>query len=233
MKYFHIYREAAEYYNQLNAIYPTKRDLRRCTEFKNWKRVMSGQTVETKSTDRSVQHTVKYHVVFHPPISLDQSASPESSDIDPASPESPELPDQQRLQLTAADSTELPEQQLTVPERAESSANPVGNKIMQLNIPLMKPTVVAETLQVVTQETLGNSLQVAAEETIQDGTTLHPTLEEGLPQNIVDDIINELRTDPEFKRVMTEIDEFEQLGMDLDIPENDPFQDEIENLMHW
>ena len=72
MKYFHIYREAAEYYNQLNAIYPTKRDLRRCTEFKNWKRVMSGQTVETKSTDRSVQHTVKYRVVIHPPISLDQ-----------------------------------------------------------------------------------------------------------------------------------------------------------------
>ena len=104
---------------------------------------------------------------------------------------------------------------------------------MQLNIPLMKPTVVAETLQVVTQETLGNSLQVAAEETIPDGTTLHPTLEEGLPQHIVDDIINELRTDPEFKRIMTEIDEFEQLGMDLDIPENDPFQEEIENLIHW
>ena len=233
-KYFHIYREAAEYYNQLNAIYPTKRDLRRCAEFKNWKRVTSGQTLETKSTDRRVQqHNLRYHVVFHPPISLDQSASPESSDIDTALPESPELPDQQRLELTAADSTELPEQQLTVPKRAESSANPVGNKIMQLNIPLMKPTVVTETLQVVTQETLGNSLQVAAEEIIQDDTTLHSTLEEGLPQHIIDNIINELRADPELKRVMTEIDEFEQLGMDLDIPENDPFQEEIENLLHW
>ena len=72
---------------------------------------------------------------------------------------------------------------------------------MQLNIPLMKPSVVTETLQVVTQETLGNSLQVAAEETIQDGTTLHPTLEEGLPQHIVDHIINELRADPELKRI--------------------------------
>ena len=263
-KYFQIYREAAEYYNRLNAIYPTKRDLRRCSEFKSWKRETSGQTVQSKSSARRVQHTARntrYHVVFHPAIPLEQqSESTESSDLDLTASESPDLdidlPEQQHLQRTMSDSPDRTQQRLqrtvpdspdrtqqrlqrTVPDspdRTEPPANPAGEKIMELKIPLLKPSVVTETLQIVTQETLGNSLHVAAEETIQDVTTLYPTLEEGLPQHIIDHIINELRADPELKSIMSDIDqdiEFEQLGMDLDIPENDPLQEEIENLMLW
>ena len=283
-KYFQIYREAAEYYNRLNALCPTKRDLRRCGEFQRWKKQTSGQTVQPKSSARPVHHTGRnYHVVVHPDIPLEQqSESAESSDLSAA--ESPDLdidlpeqqqhlqrtvPDspertQQRLQrteppanppessdLSAAESPDLdidlPEQQQhlqrTVPDspertqqrlqRTEPPANPPGEKIMELKIPLLKPSVVTETLQIVTQETLGNSLHVAAEETIQDFTTLYPTLEEGLPQHIVDHIINELRVDPDLQGIMDDIEqdiEFNQLGMDLDIPEVDPLEEELENL---
>ena len=236
-KHFQIYREAAEYYNRLNALYPTKRDLRRCDEFKRWKRETRGQTVQPKSSARRVQHTGRnYHVVVHPDIPLEQqSESAESSDLDLSAAESPDLdidlPEQQQhLQRTVPDSPERTQQRL---QGTESPANPPGKKIMELKIPLLKPSVLTETLQIVTQETLGNSLHVAAEETVQDFTTLYPTLEEGLPQHIIDHIINELRVDPDIQGIMDDIEqdiEFNQLGMDLDIPEVDPLEEELENL---
>ena len=258
-KYFPIYREAAQYYNQLNALYPTKRDLRRCNEFKKWKRDTCGQTVQAESPDRPVQNTrrnTSYHIVFHPNISLDQHLEltvPESPDLDLSEqqlerivPESPDLDlsGQQQLERTVPESPDLDlseQQQLerTVPEspdRSESSANPKGKKIMELKIPLMKPSVVTETLQIITQETIqeeGNPLQVAAEETIQDSATIYPTLEEELPHDIIDRIINELRQDPGLNTIMAGIEqdlEFERLGMELDIPE-DRLENELENFM--
>ena len=236
-KYFQIYREAAAYYNRLNVTYPTKRDLRRCQEFKDWKKQIRGQTVKTESSARPVQHTGRnYYIVVHPDIPLEQqNDSSESSDL--SAPECPDidLPQQQHLQPTVPDSPEASQHHL---QPTEPPAKPLGEKIMQLKIPLLKPTVVAETIQIVTQETVENLLQVAAEEIVhvQDFTTLNPSLEEGLPQHIVDNIINELRADPDLKTMMDDMEiehEFKQLGMDLDIPENDPFQEEIENLMHW
>ena len=241
-KYFPIYREAAQYYNELNALYPTKRDLRRCNEFRKWKRDTSGQTVQSESPDRPVQHTntrrnTSYHIVYHSNIPLDQhleptvqAESPTEQHLELTVPESPDLDlsEQQQLERTVPES----------PDRSESSANPEGKKIMELKIPLLKPSVVTETLQILTQETIQeeNPLQVAAEETIQDSTTIYPTLEEELPQDIIDRIINELREDPELKTIMTGIEqdlEFEQLGMELDIPEDDRLENELENLTQW
>ena len=159
--------------------------MRRCGEFKRWKKETSGQTVQPKSSVRRVQHTGRnYHVVVHPDIPLEQqSESTESSDLffvffcfltarfriieyqyDEilSAAESPDLdidlPEQQQhLQRTVPDSPERTQQRL---QRTESPANPPGKKIMELKIPLLKPSVVTETLQIVTQETLGNSLHV-------------------------------------------------------------------------
>ena len=41
-KYFNIYHEAAQLFNQINVIHPKKPDLRRSIEFKNWKRELMG-----------------------------------------------------------------------------------------------------------------------------------------------------------------------------------------------
>ena len=43
IKYFTIYQEAAQLFNQINVIHPKKPDLRTSIEFKNWKRELMGQ----------------------------------------------------------------------------------------------------------------------------------------------------------------------------------------------
>ena len=64
--------------------------------------------------------------------------------------------------------------------------------------------------------------------------TIHPSLTEELPQDIIDHIIEELRADPEMRTVMTNIEEeleFEHLGMEVEITDDDRLEDELENLM--
>ena len=200
-KHFEIYREAAEYYNELNEKYPTKRDLRKCTEFRDWKSKTSG--VQSKKRSASSARNTNYHIYLHPAIPIEQQS------------ESPDL-----------SSSEISDLDLPEPPRVQRTAN----KIMELRIPLLSPSAaMSETVEIVTQETLEN---IRAEETIDD-TTLHPTLEEGLPQDIVDRIIKELRADPELRSIMTDMEqdiEFQQLGIDLNIDEDKRLENELENL---
>ena len=42
VKYFDIYKEAAQLFNQLNALHPRRPDLRKSIEFKNWQRQIKG-----------------------------------------------------------------------------------------------------------------------------------------------------------------------------------------------
>ena len=75
----------------------------------------------------------------------------------------------------------------------------------------IEPTVTTETLQIVTEEIL-------EEDTIQ------PSLHEELSQELIEQIINELRSEPDLKDIFTSVEqalEFEQLGMDIDIPVED------------
>ena len=98
----------------------------------------------------------------------------------------------------------------------------------------MEPTIPYPSLdeeipnEIVTEK----PLQVAAEEIAMESTTLYPSLDEEIPDEILERIINELREDPELRTVMTNIEqelEFEQLGCDLDIPEDI----RLENSMQW
>ena len=280
-KYFTIYQEAAQYYNELNALHPMKNDLRKCYEFRKWKTDTSGQSIIRAVTSGP---RGRYHKVYHSNIPIEQQFEPavqsESTDLSEqqfelfvqaespdlseqqleptVQPESPDLSEQQLEPTVQSESPDLSEQQLeptvqpespdlseqqlepTVqsesPDRSEQIANP-GEKVMQLKIPLLKPSVVTETLQVLTQETIQESpLQVAAEGIIQETTTIHPSLQEELPQDIIERIINELREDPELKTIMTDIEqdlEFEQVGMELDVSEDDRLEKELENMTLW
>ena len=155
---------------------------------------------------KTPQRTGPYHVIVHPDISLEllESAAQELADTDT--------------------NTDLP--------ATEPPTNRLGNKTMELKIPLLEPAIITQTLQEVTQETL----QVAAQEIVDDDTILHPTLEEGLPEDIINDIIKELRTDPEFRSIMADMEqamEFDQLGNDLSSPEPDRLQEDLENITLW
>ena len=112
-----------------------------------------------------------------------------------------------------------------------------GKKVLELKIPLLKPTVVTKTLCTVTQETVQegeNPLQIATEEIMEESTMINPTLEDELPKEVIDRIINELREDAELKNIMEDIEQdfdFDQLANDIELPECDRLEEELGNMV--
>ena len=252
-KYFTVYQEAAQFYNEINSKYPVKYDLRRTDEFKAWKMSITGQPVRITSklpkpyhasipVTNGINSGSSFTVICDGDLEqCEQSISPEQCE----QPTSSEQCEQSTSPEQCEQST-TPEQceQSTSSEQCEQAANPEqpvspsvkqaeGEKVMQLRIPLLEPSVVTQTLQIVTEETLQeNSLQVAAEEVVQETTTLYPSLHEEIPSEVIDRIIRELREDPELRNIMTDLEqdlEFEQIGMDVDIPEDA----RLENELNW
>ena len=228
-KHFNIYQEAARYYNELNNMYPTRPDLRKCDEFRAWKMATNGAPIRIRKYDKVLYTNIPVEIqpVEIPAQTVEIPVQPVELPVQPV-----ELPVQP---------VELPVQTVEIPvQPVELPVQPVKRipkKVMELKIPLMDPAVITETLSIQTEEIIQeNTLEVAAEGIIQEETpTLHPSLTEEIPQEIVDKIINELREDPELKTIMSGMEEleFEQIGMELDISDDDRLETELENLMCW
>ena len=173
---------------------------------------------------------------------------PESPHIQPESPhiqpESPHIqPESPRVQPESPHIQ--PESPRVQPESPVHQIVKKG-KVMELKIPLMKPPT--ETLQIVTEEVLQEdtpslepslyteTLQIVTEEVLQEDTpSLEPSLYEEISPEVIERIVNELRQDPGLKDILTTVEEqleFEQIGMDLDIPD-DRLENELENLIFW
>ena len=95
---------------------------------------------------------------------------------------------------------------------------------MQLIIPLFKspvkhPGVVTETLEIITEETL------------QENEHL-PNLDEIDPK-IIDQLISELRTDPDLGSIFTDLEQLECEEVDIDINMDTRLEDELENWEFW
>ena len=117
---------------------------------------------------------------------------------------------------------------------------------MRLEIPLMKSpvvtqqksplqipqeTMVTETLQIVTQQE--SPLQISADGISQETMAINPSLTEEIPEDIIQHIITELQADPEIRTIMTNIEEefeFDHIGMEVEIADDDRLEDELENL---
>ena len=143
--------------------------------------------------------------------------SPEGDSTPPRSPEGDSTPPQSPA-----------EGESTPPQTPKPS---VYNDNLQLRIPLFQykpetprptrprtpPTVTTETLQIITEEIL-------------DHNFIEPNMLDELIPERIDQIINELRQDDELQNIFTEIEEqieFEQLGMDIDIPDYDTTENEL------
>ena len=244
-KHFDIYQQAAQLYNEINEIYPRKPDLRRTEEFRNWKMDVMGQPTRVRKRKSKIRQpyvfpthaNIPIAVCIGPHVNFTVVDQPESPHLQPESPhlqpESPHLqPESPHLQ------PESPRAQ------AESSVhqNVKKGKVMELKIPLMKPH--AETLRIVTEEDTPSlepslyteTLQIVTEEVLEEDTSsLEPSLYEEISPEVIERIVKELSLDPGLKDILTTVEEqveFQQLGMDLDMPD-DRLENELENLIFW
>ena len=224
-KYFHIYQEAAELYNNINELYPRKPDLRRTDEFRVWKtNIAREQSIDTIEKPKQKQR--QYVLPVHKNIPIPQYVDPTASLV-----VMPDLGNENSPPEISRTEAESP------PPAPESPrTEPTYEKVMQLRIPLLTtspkdPKVTKEALQ-----TPVETLQTVTDEVIQESTDiLHPSLMDEISPEIIDKIIAELRQEPELMDVVTEIEqqiEVEEAGLDIDIPDLcDPLEDELENIL--
>ena len=153
---------------------------------------------------------------FNPPPSPELPSSPEP----PISPDPPSSPEQSS---NPEPSTTSQPQKLNTPSSKLPSCDNMQLIIPLIKPPAKKPNVTTETLQVITEEVL------------QEGNTLQPFGE--IDPEMFEKIINELRADPDLQNIFSDVEkqvEFEELGMDLDIPEDcNMLETELENWEFW
>ena len=202
-KYFELYSEAASFFNALNKMYPTKYDARKTPEFRQWKSCINGEII--KSRKRTTYLNIE--VVETIPQTPDESESlPPQTPQSPAESSPPQSPAESSPPQSPAESS--PPQ--TPAEYSDT---------MELRIPLLNYRVPQKTLPTVTTETIEITQETEEPLTLDD-----------IPAEQIEEIINQLRQDPDLKNIFTDIEqqlEFEQIGMDIDIPEQNLLEDEL------
>ena len=226
-KYPAVYEEAAMFYNFLNNLYPIKNDLRRTEQFKALK--MGFTYVPKKDVRRYTKQVFEAIPMTNPSNFTEQTetAQPQGDAEQPIYPEG----DAEQPIYPEGDA-----EQPIYPEGDTQQTKTLHEKIMQLRIPLLEPSVTTRTVQVVTEEILQEKQVVSNEENplqVASNDIFKSTLNEEIPDEIFQKILAELHQDPELHNMMNEIDEeieFEQLGADIDIPD-DRLEQELENMV--
>ena len=239
LKHSEAYKEAANFYNYLNGIYPTKKDLRRTDDFKALKmgfifEEKNGTRRYTKQVFRPIPtvNPNNFTLICYPEVDVDQveTAHPEV-DVNQVETAHPEV-DVNQVETAQSEGEHSQKDHAASPKDHADQDSQHPQKIMQLRIPLLKPSVTTQTVKVVTQEILEESpLQAAYNEVLSESTQIHPTLNEEIPEEIFQKIIAELHQDPELHNIMDEIEqqiELEQLDMCIDIPDDIRLEQELD-----
>ena len=176
-------------------------------------------TTETASPQPSTTETASPHPstteTASPQPSTTETASPHPSTTETASPQP---------STTETASPDPPNPKPPTPTKPKGKIAYKDN--MQLIIPLIKspvkhPGIITETLEIITEETL-------------QGNEHLPNLNEIDPK-IIDQLISELRTDPDLGSIFTDLEqlECEEVDMDIDINMDTRLEDELENWEFW
>ena len=239
VKYPEHYTEAASFFNSLNKKYPVKPELRKTKEFRDWKSVINGETLKQRKRPIPQYHHVQIIESPSPqtPVEPETPSEPESPWPQSETPSEPESPWPQPSPQTPVEQetpsepeSPWPQPSPQAPVESETPSEPESppqtptedpqtyTDNMVLRIPLLgyepppPPSVTTETIKIITKE-------------IIDPLTL-----DDIPPEKIDELINQLRQDPDLQNVFTNIEEqleFEQLGMDIDIPEHNLLEDEL------
>ena len=248
-KYFDIYKEATVFYNALNSLYPAKHDLRKTGEFREWKKAVEHQKrvstfpplAERTHTESQSPHTESQspHTESQPPPHTESQPSPRTESQSPHTESQP--PPRTESQSPHTESQPPPRTESQSPHtesqpspRTESQPPHTGTQPpstpptprsptqysdrLELLIPLQdygphkKRTVTTQTLSIITEQ------------------EIEPVTMNDIPEERINEIIEQLRQDPDLSAIFSDVEwqiEFEQLGMDIDIPELNSHEDEL------
>ena len=234
MKYFDIFCEAARYYNQLNTIYPTRPDLRKSLEYRTWKKNTNNQMV-CQQTETTAQ--IYQNIDQAAPAEINsESESVRSDNEDNNNSESESVrSDNEDNNNSESESVHSDnednnnsESESEPEDNNNSESEPQRPEIiphyeMRLEIPLINhrpkttPTVTTETLETVVEEVIDQSMDEI-------------NLFDGLTTERIDQIIQELREDPELGNIFAEVEQ----EVAMDIGEEIDLDIRLENeLLEW
>ena len=215
-KYPVIYDEGTRICEQLNSRYPDKFDLRRTEEHRTWKK-NPHQPLYAINHPTNIPSNTEIIVTL-------RSTCPEETTEQQTITE--ETTEQQTI-------TEETTEQQTMTEPPTIRRLPLVDN-MQLAIPLMKAPTKRATATLQKESTVHTgvtteTLQTVTDETLQEGSTI--TLDE-IDRETIDKIIKELQADPDLLDTFNDMEEqleFQELGLDLEIPEDNL----LENWLCW
>ena len=226
-KYFDVYSEACTFFNALNAMYATKYDLRKTGEFRQWKACINGEASQGRKGT-----PMRYLDIQNVPqmSTFTQTQTPPRTHTDTESlPGTPtESPPGTPTESPPGTPTESPpgtpiESPPGTPAGTESppqSSPGRYNDRLQLEIPLLDYNACKKPQSTVTTKTL----EITTEQEIE------PITINDIPSEKINEIIEQLRQDPDLSDIFSSVEqqtEFEQLGMDLDIPELNLLEEEL------
>ena len=231
-RYPEAYEEAATFYNYVNNIYPTKKDLRRTDEFKALK---MGFTFVAKKGNNVLKKPAQ---VFQPISDLSQEnytvvcyKLPETTTEQTTTETEQTATETQQTATETQQATTETEQTATETEQTATETEQTNQvkKTMQLKIPLMPAELFTQTEKIITQEIVEeNPLTAAYSQTLTDD--IESFLNEEIPQEVYETILTELRQDPHLSKIMEDI-ELDQIDMEVDLPsEDDRLEQELYNL---
>ena len=193
IKYPDIYKEAAGFYNLLNKKYPSKNDLRKTNEFELLKMDIPGEITKKYYKRRKEYPSIKKSVAV-------ESHNPR---------------DNMQLIIPLMEhpttSTEPSGQEPPVetPVESQDIAKAAGSQV--------EPADIVETVEMI-QDTI-----IEEAEIIIDGTnSFQPTLNDEIPNKIIEEIMDGLSQDPDLQSFFADID--------IDIEEISPLEKE---LLSW
>ena len=233
IKYKDVYREAANFYNEINMKHSQKPDLRKTTEFRQWKNNMAIVNGDpTAPIPR--QKGYKYNRTEYRDIKL--SATTETQQ------ENHHL-DERLAGMTMC--LNIPLMSMPQPnvseEEGDQTTDQMSTVIEEGDDQTMDPSTLDQMSTVIEEgddQTMDPSTLDQMSTVIEEGDDqpMDPSILDQIAPDIVEKIISELRLDPNLKDMMDEIDqqvntEEELVGLEIDLPELDDLLEE--ELQSW
>ena len=230
VKYFDIYQEAAQLFNQINVKHPRKPDLRTSIEFKNWKREMRGMAKIPERQKRNPTNHIIYQNISVGQPHIDTHDVHEDN-IARIVESLPKKTMQLKIQLLS------PTQNPKASPQEEITANndQVLDEVLdEGDIECLIP----EEETIINDDQVLN--QVPEEGNKDEVHSVQPSFFEDISPEMMGELLSELRADPNLAAIM---DDFEtsisgsaidhQLDIGMEVEIDDRLERELEDTLLW